>query len=282
MVGRGLPAPPAFCSRGTAVTSPGCNGLSPALQRGYEPHGRARAVSSRGAGPRQPLALALPVPELVRAAAPGSAGRAEHSGHRAGGPVGRWGWDRHWDAGTGTAPHPVYKHWREEPHSQGHVGSSHSRTKPSCQRAPESPMPPPPGNCPTGRDIPKLRGHKGSGRAPDPAGSRTAPQIRALRREPSTGTRVPPHRVSPLHQRGQAAVPAARRDARVSELETRSRCCGAGRSHACPPLPRGPCNLQHGGPQCQGGGAAGAPMGRLQGSPCAPLPSGSIVLGGSV
>lgn len=121
------------CSQGTAVTNPACKGLratQPAVQRGYEPR-----------------ALALPLPELVRAAAPSKAGQIGHSSRRAAGPVRRWGWDRDGDAGTGPASHPVYKHWWEEPHSQGHVGSSHSRTKPSCQQAPESPVPPPTGNC---------------------------------------------------------------------------------------------------------------------------------------
>lgn len=125
------------------------------------------------------------------------------------------------DVGAGTAPHPVYKRWREETSSQGHVRQRLPRDQtllPAGTHVPPTPLRQLPGHpSPIGRETPKVGGTQGSRGAPNPAGSHLGvsapPRVGVLKERALHGDTCPPPCRVPAPSAGRAAVPAARRDA---------------------------------------------------------------------
>lgn len=199
---------------------------------------------------RTPTALS---PGSARAGAGvGSSARQRLAGDRHSRPRTAAPWDGGagmWDGnvGTGMAPHPVYKRWREETRSQGHVR----------QRLPWDQA-----LLPAGTDVPKVlkqlpgdpsrsgsetpnERHSGARAARDPAGPSwgSVPPQSGSRGEFPPAVPCPRLRRVPARWRGG---PRCRRQGEkrgISGLETRSRRCGAERSHAWPRCPR--CLLGH-------------------------------------
>ena len=194
MVGRGLPVPPCLPTRRVSAraTAQGAPILGPDPQQSPTPHAKGSGqhnLSCKGATnpmatlrpcprthrePRHPLALALPILELAQAAAPrqgpGGPGTAVPElvalwGHGAG--------TRDGEAGTGMAPHPVYKRWWEETRSQGHGRQWllwDEALLPAGTGVPDALPQQLPGDPAPWAGRPPNGGHIGSGGAPDPAG----------------------------------------------------------------------------------------------------------------
>lgn len=170
-VGRGLPMPPCLPARRVSAWVMAQGGPIPAAPRDptcshHQPH-RQRAQGSgtcRAKGLQTPwphsgrvlTCTRTPTPPSPASAHPGaSAGSSPRQGWGGWGGGGgpgtvapepvtlRGGGAGMRDGGTGTAPHPVYKRWREETRSQGHVRQQLPRNQallPAGTRVPYTPL----------------------------------------------------------------------------------------------------------------------------------------------
>jgi len=278
MVGRGLPVPPrlpacrvsawAMAQGAPVPTVPGDptrgrhqprvrRGLGATQPGGCDPHGHAQVTSPRASGPCHPLAH------------PGAgAGRGlGRSSPRAGGPVGWRGWDE--DAGTGTAPHPVDKHRREETSSQGQVRQRVLGDQGS--RVPSAPPRQLPGDPrPAGGETPKCGAHRAWGsRRPCmlTPGGQCPPGSGPPGESPPWGdTDVSPPVPWPR------SVPAARRDAPNRRAGNKVTALRGLRARL--PAPRSPLLSwpPAWGAALPGWGGSGCPHGGVSGPPRSPLP----------
>lgn len=222
MVGRGplVPVPPACC--------PFTGGQHGRWHKG--PPSLQCPETARAGDPAQGLTR-TPTPPSPGSARPGAgAGGDRHSCPRAAAPWGGGAGTRDGDAGIGMAPHPVYKRWREETRSQGHVRQRLPWGRallPAGTNVPKVPRQLPGDPSPTGSETPSER-HAGAGGARDPAGSQlgvSAPPARGLGAGALRGDTCPPPCRVPARWRGGQRCRRQGEMRGISGLETRSRRC---------------------------------------------------------